>query len=248
MKLSGKVALITGGTSGIGEAMVREFRREGAKVAFVGRNSERGSALAGETGARYYNADIGDATVPESLVQRIAGDFGRLNILVNNAGIIIRKTAEETTLDEWENIMAVNARAAFLFSRSAVPHLRAQGGGVILNLVSSAGLFGSPKMVAYAMSKGAMLQMTKAMARDHAHENIRVVAICPADIDTPMIEDEARALGRDLAQHMELLNSAYPVGRIGTPVEIARAAVFVVSDDTPFLTGASILIDGALRA
>lgn len=248
MKLSGKVALITGGTSGIGEAMVREFRREGAEVAFVGRSSEHGDAIAGETGARYYNADVHDASVPDPLLQHIVRDFGRLNILVNNAGIIVRKTAEETTLEEWENIMAVNARAAFLFSRASVPHLRAQQGGVILNIVSSAGLFGSPKMVAYAMSKGAMLQMTKAMARDHAHENIRVVAICPADIDTPMIEMEARALGRELAQHMELLNGAYPTGRIGTPQEIARAAVFLVSDDCPFLTGASILIDGALRA
>jgi meso-butanediol dehydrogenase/(S,S)-butanediol dehydrogenase/diacetyl reductase len=248
MKLSGKVALITGGTSGIGEAMVREFGREGAQVAFVGRNTLRGDAIAGESGARFYNADIGDPNVPDALVQCIVEDFGRLNILVNNAGIVLRKSAEETTLDDWEKMITVNARAPFLFSRAVLPHLRAQQGGVILNIVSSAGLFGPPKMVAYAASKGAMLQMTRAMARDHARENIRVVAICPADIDTPMIGSEAHALGRDLEQHIQMLNSTYPMGRIGTPLEIARAAVFVVSDDCPFLTGASILIDGALRA
>jgi len=153
MKLSNKCALITGGTGGIGAAMVREFVKEGAQVAFVGRNRERAEALARETGACFYSADVADPSVPDKIVQRVLEDFGRLNILVNNAGIITRKTAEETALDDWEHIMAVNARAAFLFSRAALPHLRAQRGGVILNLVSSSGLFGAPKMVAYAASK-----------------------------------------------------------------------------------------------
>ncbi|HZQ06152.1 MAG TPA: SDR family oxidoreductase [Anaerolineae bacterium] len=248
MKLKNKCALITGGTAGIGAAMVREFVKEGAQVAFVGRNAERGDALARDTGACFFPADIADPAVPDAIVERMLEEFGRLNILVNNAGIITRKTTEETALDDWEHIMAVNARAAFLFSRAALPHLRAQRGGVILNLVSSAGLFGSPKMVAYAASKGAMLQMTRAMARDHAYENIRVVAICPADVDTPMVEQEAQELGRTPDAHRQILNNAYPIGRIGTPEEIARAAVFVVSDDCPFLTGSAILIDGALRA
>jgi|SRR5581483_4207764 meso-butanediol dehydrogenase/(S,S)-butanediol dehydrogenase/diacetyl reductase len=248
MKLFNKVALITGGTSGIGEAMVREFCTEGARVAFVGRNAERGEGLARETGAQFFAGDVGDAQVPAQIVERVTRALGKLDILINNAGIITRKTAEETSLAEWERIMAVNARAAFLFSRAAVPHLRAQNGGVILNIVSSAGLYGSPKMVAYAMSKGAQLQLTKAMARDHAHENIRIVALCPADVDTPMMAHEARELGRDVETHRQLLNEAYPVGRIGTPQEIARAAVFVVSDDCPFLTGAALSIDGALRA
>lgn len=248
MKLSQKVALITGGTLGIGEAMVREFVLEGARVAFVGRNLKRGESIANETGARFYAGDVSDADVPDQIVQRVAGDFGKINILVNNAGIIARKTAEQTSLEEWENIMAVNARAAFLFSRAVVPHLRAQGGGVILNIVSSSGLFGSPKMVAYAMSKGAQLQLTKAMAKDHARENIRVVAICPADIDTPMIAQEARELGRAFDTHMQMLNDAYPMGRIGAPQEIARAAVFMVSDDCPFLNGSALSIDGAFRA
>ena len=248
MKLENKIALITGGTAGIGEAMVREFVNQGARVAFVGRNVERGENIARETGAQFYAGDVSDAQAPEQIVARVAHDFGAIHILVNNAGIITRKTAEETTLDDWENVMNVNARATFLFSRAVVPILRAQSGGVILNIVSSAGLFGSPKMVAYAMSKGAQLQLTKAMARDHARENIRVVAICPADVDTPMMAHEARELGRELDAHMQILNNAYPVGRIGTPPEIARAAVFMVSDDCPFMTGAALLIDGAFRA
>lgn len=248
MRLSNKIALITGGTSGIGEAIVREFVQEGANVAFVGRNPERGEMIARETGATFYSADVRGVNVPDEVVKRAAAQFGRINILVNNAGIIIRKTAEETSLDDWENLFAVNTRAAFLFSRAVMPHLRAQQGGVILNIVSTSGMFGTPKMVAYAASKGALLQMTRAMAKDHARENIRVVAICPADIDTPMMAEEARALGRTLDEHLQILNNAYPMGRIGTAHEIARAAVFVVSDECPFLTGSPILIDGAFRA
>ncbi len=247
MKLSNKAALITGGTAGIGEAMVREFCAEGARVAFVGRSIERGESIARETGAIFFAGDVSDVQVPTQSVQRTLDAFGKLNILVNNAGIVTRKTAEETSLDDWEKIMSVNARASFLFSRAVVPHLRAQNGGVILNIVSSAGLYGSPKMVAYAMSKGAQLQLTKAMSRDHARENIRVVAICPADVDTPMIAQEARELERDFHTHMQMLNEAYPVGRIGTPQEIARAAVFMVSDDCPFMTGTVLLIDGGMR-
>jgi NAD(P)-dependent dehydrogenase (short-subunit alcohol dehydrogenase family) len=248
MRLAAKVALITGGTSGIGAAMVREFVREGAQVAFAGRSEERGAALSAETGALFYAADVAASGAPEGLMKRLLQDFGQLNVLVNNAGIIVRKSAEETSPAEWDELMSVNVRAAFLMSRAALPHLRAAGGGVILNIVSSTGLFGAPKMVAYAASKGALLQMTRAMAKDHAHEQIRVVALCPADIDTPMIEIEARALGRTFSEHMDSLNQAYPVGRIGTAAEVARAAVFVVSDDCPFLTGTAISIDGALRA
>jgi meso-butanediol dehydrogenase/(S,S)-butanediol dehydrogenase/diacetyl reductase len=248
MRLANKTALITGGTSGIGAAIVRAFVQEGARVAFVGQNKERGQALAAETGASFYSADIRNPAAPELLVKRLNDEYGRLNVLVNNAGIITRKTAEQTTLEEWENIMAVNMRAPFLFSRAALPHLRAAQGGVILNVVSSAGLGGSPKMVAYAASKGALLQMTRAMAKDHARENIRLIALCPADVDTPMVEQEARELGRTMQEHIRILNENYPIGRIGTPEEIARAAVFLVSDDCPFLTGSAISIDGALRA
>lgn len=248
MRLAGKRALVTGGTAGIGAAIVRIFVVEGARVAFVGRDVERGAALALETGASFFRADIADPDVPHALIQRAVAGFGGLDILVNNAGIITRKTAEETSLQDWESVMAVNVRAAFLFSRAVVPVLRAARGGVILNIVSSAGLFGSPRMVAYAASKGALLQLTRAMAKDHARENIRVVAICPADVDTPMIDQEARELGRAPEVHRRLLAESYPVGRIGTPEEIARAAVFVVSDECPFLTGAPILLDGAFRA
>lgn len=248
MKLENKIALVTGGTSGIGAAIVREFAAAGARVAFVGRDVKKGGAVADETSARFYAGDVSEVDTARWVIERLVADLGGLDILVNNAGIITRKTAEETDIDEWERIMAVNARAAFLFSRAALPPLRARGGGVILNIVSSAGLFGSPKIVAYAASKGALMQLTRAMAKDHAREKIRVLAICPADVDTPMMEQEARELGRDLGEHLQRLNEAYPVGRIGTPEEIARAAVFCVSDDCQFLTGSAILIDGALRA
>ncbi len=248
MKLANKIALVTGGTSGIGEAIVREFVANGARVAFVGRDAKRGKKIAQETGAQFFAGDVSQPTTPEKIVPRVAKKLGGLNILVNNAGIITRHTAEETSVAEWDNMMAVNARASFLFSRAALPHFRAQSGGVILNVVSSAALFGGARKVAYAASKGAQLQLTRAMAHDHAHENIRVVALCPADVDTPMLANEARDMGRALQAHKQSLNEMYPVGRIGTPTEIARAAVFVVSDDCPFLTGSALLIDGALRA
>lgn len=248
MKLQNRVALITGGTSGIGAAMAREFAREGARVAIVGRNEARGNELAREVRGKFYAVDIASADAPLSLTQSVLDTFGRLDILVNNAGIIYRKTVEEKTLAEWDETLAVNLTAPFLFSQAALPALRASGRGVILNVASGAGLFASRRMAAYAASKGALVQLTRAMALDHARENIRVIALCPADVDTPMVADEARQFGQTHAERLAQLKEVYPLGRIGTPGEIARAAVFLASDDCTFITGTTLLIDGGLRA
>ncbi len=248
MLLENQAALVTGGTSGIGAAIVREFVREGARVAFVGRNQARGAALARETDAHFYAADVADPAVPDAIVERACADLGALSILVNNAGIIIRKSVPELTLEEWERMFAVNTRAVFLFARAALPRLRARGGGVILNVASSAAIAASPRNAGYAASKAAVIQLARNMTRDHAREQIRVIALCPADVDTPMLDDEARQLGQDPAAYRSTIPQNYPLGRIGTPEEIARAAAFLVSDRCTFLTGYPVVIDGGLRA
>ena len=248
MKLQNRVALITGGTSGIGAAIAREFTKEGARVAIVGRNLSRGRALEDGFRVKFYQADLADADAPARVMEQLIADLSALDILVNNAGVIYRKTADETKLEEWEETFAVNARTPFLFSKLALPLLRARGGGVILNIASGSGIGASPRMAAYAASKGALVQLTRAMARDHSRENIRCIVMCPADVDTPMIDDEARQLGRDPADHRKLIAQNYPLGRIATPEEIARAAVFLVSDECTFQVGYPVVIDGGLRA
>jgi NAD(P)-dependent dehydrogenase (short-subunit alcohol dehydrogenase family) len=175
-------------------------------------------------------------------------DFGGLDILVNNAGIIYRKLVEETTVAEWDEMMNVNARAAFLFSQAAMPPLRASPYPVILNIASRAGVRGTRRGAVYAASKGAMVQLTRSMALDHAREQIRIIAICPADVDTPMIASEAEQSGQTHAERLADLPHYYPLGRIGTPEEIARAAVFLSSDDCTFITGATFVIDGGYSA
>lgn len=248
MLLESKFALVTGGTSGIGAAIVREFAAQGARVAFVGRNRDKGAQIAEETGAAFYYGDVADAATPERLVEQARRELGGLNVLVNNAGIIFRKTVEELSLDEWEQMFAVNTRAVFLFSRAVIPIFRAQGGGVILTVASSAAIGASPGYAGYAASKAAVVQLTRNMTRDHAREGIRTLSLCPADVDTPMLDEEARQLGMDPAEYRRGIPDEYPLGRMGTPEEIARAATFLVSDQCTFITGLPLVIDGGLRA
>jgi NAD(P)-dependent dehydrogenase (short-subunit alcohol dehydrogenase family) len=192
MDFSGAAVLVTGGTSGIGAAIARAFGDAGAAVLLTGRDSERGSEVAADIAsdggtAEFLAADITDAGACGQLVEAVLARFGRLDVLVNNAGIIYRVDAEETTEDMWDETIAVNLTAAFRMSRAAIPAIREQGGGSIVNIASDWALVGGRRAVAYCASKGGLLLMTKAMALDHADENIRVNAICPTDIMTPML-------------------------------------------------------------
>jgi NAD(P)-dependent dehydrogenase (short-subunit alcohol dehydrogenase family) len=249
MKLTGKVALITGGTSGIGRAVVEVFRQEGAQVAFSGRREDRGRLLAERSGAFYIRADHRIDADCRRVVEQTAAQFGGLDVLFNNAGIVTSGTAESTSEEVWQDTLALNVTAVWRMSKYALPILRKRGGGAIINNASDWGMVGAPNALPYAMSKGAVIQMTRCMALDHAHEKIRVNAICPGDTFVerwieqgyfegadPVTEADARA-----AEHI-------PMRRVADVLEIARAALFLACDDSSYMTGQTLVIDGGNTA
>jgi NAD(P)-dependent dehydrogenase (short-subunit alcohol dehydrogenase family) len=248
MRLKGKVALITGGTSGIGEATALLFAEEGAKVAITGRNQERGHRLVEKIRAAKGEAIFirGDASLSadcQNAVAETLHSFGRLDILFNNAGVFYPQTALECSEREWDEQIDVNLKGTFLMSKFALPSMIAQGRGVIVNNSSGWGIVGGDHAVAYCASKGGVVLMTKAMAIDHGRQGIRVNCICPGDVDTPMLPVDAKL--RSLSWDGYLAGcSERPLGRIGTPDEIAKAVLFLASDDSSFMTGAALVVDG----
>lgn len=248
MRLEKKVALITGGTSGIGEASARLFAREGAAVAITGRNEERGRSVVGEIEknggkAIFIRADVRSADHCRRAVEEATRAFVRLDILFNNAGVFYAHNALDCTEEEWDLQMDINLKGAFLMSKYALPGMIAQGGGVIINNSSGWGLVGGDKAVAYCASKGGMVLLTKAMAIDHGRQGIRVNCLCPGDVDTPMLPEDAKFRGLDWKSYLAVCADR-PLGRIGTAEEIAKAALFLASDDSSFMTGAVLVVDG----
>ena len=246
--LTGKAALVTGGASGIGRAIAQLFAQQGAAVAIADVNATDGQALAGaivESGAQamFVKADVTRTEDARHAVQAAIARFGRLDILVNNAGTIRRATVVETSEEEWDLVMAVNVRSAFLFAKHALPMMAAAGGGVVINIASGWGLVGGRRAAAYCASKGAIVQLTRAMALDHAGDHIRVNCICPGDTDTPMLRREAEELGEPAADF--LADAARrPLGRIGKPEDVAHAALYLASDASSFVTGTTLVVDG----
>jgi NAD(P)-dependent dehydrogenase (short-subunit alcohol dehydrogenase family) len=248
MRLAKKVVLITGGTSGIGEATALLFAREGAAVALTGRSEERGQRVAGEIEkcggkAIFLLADVSSAGDCRRVVEKTVLEFGRLDVLFNNAGVFYAHNALDCSEEEWDLQMDINLKGAFLMSKYALPGMIAQGGGVIINNSSGWGLVGGDKAVAYCASKGGMVLMTKAMAIDHGRQGIRVNCICPGDVDTPMLPQDAKLRGLDWNAYLDGCANR-PLGRIGTSEEIAKAALFLASDDSSFMTGATLVVDG----
>ena len=246
--LTGKVALITGGASGIGEATAELFGREGAAVAIADVNVEAGEAVVnaivdagGE--AMFVRCDVTKASDCQQAVQKTVDRFGKLDILFNNAGVTRRASVLETIEEEWDWVMAVNVKSIFLMSKAAIPPMIKTGGGVIVNSGSGWGLVGGKDAVSYCASKGAVIQLTKAMAIDHGPQNIRVNAVCPGDTDTPMLAEEAKQLGNS---HEVILAGSIqrPLGRVGCPEEIAQAVLYLASDASSFVTGTTLLVDG----
>jgi NAD(P)-dependent dehydrogenase (short-subunit alcohol dehydrogenase family) len=246
--LVGKRALITGGASGIGRATALLFAREGAAVVVADVDESGGQAVVhdilGHGGqAVFVRCDVTRAADCQRAVEQAVALFGGLDILFNNAGIIRRTTVLDITEEEWDRVMAVNVKSIYLMSRYAVPVMAAEGGGAIVNTASGWGLAGGRNAVSYCASKGAVVNMTRAMALDHGPQNIRINCICPGDTDTGMLREEARQLG---ATEADFLAGAAdrPLGRIGTPQEIAQAVLYLASDASSFVTGAALVVDG----
>jgi meso-butanediol dehydrogenase/(S,S)-butanediol dehydrogenase/diacetyl reductase len=247
------VALVTGASSGFGRAIAHELAHRGYRLVLAGRDPERTERTADEARRIGATADtwLGDLADPGACGRMVAdavSTAGALHLLVNNAGIIYRAAAETTSDEQWRLTMAINLDAAFYASRAAIPHMREQGGGVIVNVASDWGLVGGQEAVAYCASKGAVVLMTKAMALDHAREGIRVNAVCPGDCDTPMLDDEAAQRGVDPIQSRRDAGDAVPLGRIGRPEEVAKLVAYLASDDAAYITGAAIPIDGGNTA
>jgi NAD(P)-dependent dehydrogenase (short-subunit alcohol dehydrogenase family) len=248
MRLKDKVALITGGTSGIGEAVALLFAREGAAVAITGRKKERGDAIVNQiqhsTGkALFIPADVRKSADCKHAVDETLKAFGHLDILFNNAGIFLPQTALECSEEEWDLQLDINLKGTFLMSKYAIERMIKQGSGAIINNSSGWGLVGGDKAVAYCASKGGVVLLTKAMAVDHGRQGIRVNCICPGDVDTPMLPEDARMRGLDWKTYLAGCENR-PMGRIGTPDEIAKAVLFLASDDSSFMTGAALVVDG----
>jgi NAD(P)-dependent dehydrogenase (short-subunit alcohol dehydrogenase family) len=246
--LSGKTALISGGASGIGKATALLFAEEGAAVVLADINSTGGSQAAGqiqETGGRaiFVPCDVTQAEDCHRAVQATLDAFGALDILFNNAGVIRRADVVGTSEADWDLVLDVNLKSIFLMSKYAVPVMARAGGGAIINTSSGWGLRGGAKAVSYCAAKGAVVNMTRAMAIDHGPQNIRVNCICPGDTDTPMLRDEARQLGQ--AQDSFLAEAAQrPLGRYAQPEEIARAVLYLASEAASYVTGSALVIDG----
>ena len=248
MRLQNKVALVTGGTSGIGEATALIFAEEGAKVTIAGRNEERGRAVVetilkhGGKGI-FVRTDVRNAAECLHAVSETLAAFHHLDILFNNAGVFYPHTVAECTEEEWDLQMDINLKGTFLMSKAVLPHMIERGRGTIINNSSGWGIAGGDAAVAYCASKGGVVLLTKAMAIDHGPQGIRVNCICPGDVDTPMLPDDASRRGLKWEDYIAGCANR-PLGRIGSPEEIARAALFLASDDSSFMTGASLVVDG----
>src|SRR5215472_1707806 len=248
MRLANQSALITGGTSGIGEATALLFAREGAQVTVTGRDEGRGQRAVKtieKNGGRaiFVRTDVRKAADCQNAVAETVRAFGCVDILFNNAGVFYPHDALECSEEEWDEQIDVNLKGVFLMSKAALPGMVAQGRGVIINNSSGWGIVGGDKAVAYCASKGGVVLLTKAMAVDHGRQGIRVNCICPGDVETPMLPEDARFRGMNWEEYLAGCRNR-PLGRIGTAEEIAKAALFLASDDSSFMTGASLVVDG----
>jgi NAD(P)-dependent dehydrogenase (short-subunit alcohol dehydrogenase family) len=248
-RLKGKIGIVTGAGSGIGRACAIALANEGARVALCGRRKDRIEEVAREIGDRAFavTADVSRTSELNRLLDETVNRFGGLNFLVNNAGILTVGNAEQITEEQWDHLFNVNVRSVWLLSRGALPHMRKAGGGSIINIASTLGIVGARNRAAYASSKGAVILLTKSMAIDHGHENIRVNAICPSFVETELtaaimaqVADQAAARRERTASH--------PIGRLGRPEDVAGLAVYLASDESSWTTGAALPVDGGYLA
>ena len=248
-RLDGKVVFISGGARGQGAAEARIFAQEGAKVVIGDVLDAEGTSVASEIAesggdALFVHLDVTDEEDWRKAIGAAVSNFGKLDVLVNNAGIWRRGRVEDTTVEDWDTIMDVNAKGVFLGTKLAIPEMRKAGGGSIINISSTAGLVGGPRSSAYTASKGAVRLFTKATAIQYAKEGIRVNSIHPGPIETAMIQQ----VWQGDEQNREEAIARTPLGRIGTPEDIAYGALFLASDESSFMTGSELVIDGGSTA
>jgi NAD(P)-dependent dehydrogenase (short-subunit alcohol dehydrogenase family) len=253
MRLQDKVAVVTGGGSGIGRAISTRFAEEGAKVAVVDLDGETAAATSWEIDRTHRSAGMAvrcDVTSEAEVAQAFAAvtaRWGRVDILVNCAGVGTTHDVVDTSLLEWEAVFAANVRGTFLTCRAAIPLMRAERRGVIINMSSVAALVGLPQRAAYCAAKGAVAALTRAMAVDHVADGIRVNALAPGTIATPWVE-RLVAAADDPAATRRALIERQPMNRLGSPEEVAAAAVYLASDEAAFVTGTILTIDGGITA
>ena len=251
-RLENRVALITGATSGIGESIARTFAAEGARVIICGRREEKGQALANDIvsaggQAVFRRADVSNEDEVAQLISGIDGEFGQLDIVVNNAGTAPAGLLEDMTMDTWTTVIANNVTSVFLVTKHAIPVLRRSEHASIINLGSTFGVVGAGGSVAYAMTKAAAISMTKSLAIELAPSRIRVNALCPGATATPFLFDWAEETGNKEGT-IQWLVDHHPIGRLSEPHEQATVALFLASDDSSYVTGHALLVDGGYTA
>ena len=252
----GKVVIITGGALGIGQATAWEFAKEGATVAIADVDREAGEATVAEVErlggeGLMVEADVSDSADCSRVVETTVERFGGVDILFNNVGIqppASYTNVEDTPESMWDRIIGVNLKSCFLMSKYAIPEMRKRGGGVIINTASVQGLQSQPLVPPYAASKGGILSLTRQMSLDYAKDNIRVLAVCPGSIDTPMLRAAAGVMGGDPDEIVGQWGAAHPIGRVGTGQDIANAVLFLASDKASFMTGENVNVDGGYMA
>lgn len=242
------VALVTGASSGIGAAIAIAFADAGWSVMAAGRHEGRLEEVADVSEQiSTWAGELEESDDCDELVADTVDEFGRLDCLVNAAGVLIRANTEETSDDDWRDTLAINLDVPFFLSRAAIPHIRKVAGSIV-NISSVWGLEAGPRAVAYCASKGGLILLTRAMALDHAKDGVRINAVCPGGVDTPMLVSEAQEQGDDVDAFLEDVASESPNGRIATPEDIAALVVFLASDAASHMTGTAIPIDGGLMA
>jgi NAD(P)-dependent dehydrogenase (short-subunit alcohol dehydrogenase family) len=252
MRLLNKVAVITGGNSGIGRATAIRFALEGAKVVIGARDIETGKEVVDfikKNGGKavFVKTDVASEVSVKNLVDFAVKLFGRIDVMFNNAGVDLAKPVTETSEEELNNVLNVNLKGVFYGCKYAIPYMSKQGNGSIINTASTAGIVGLPNMAAYSASKGGVVLLTKEMAIDYAKKGIRVNCVCPGAIMTPMLKKFIDK-SPNPEETIKNLGEMHPIGRIGKPEEIANAVLFLASDESSFVTGHALIVDGGLTA
>lgn len=241
-----RVAIVTGGASGMGAATIRRLAGDGALVVIVDRNGQLAHAVAEEVGGTAMVGDVSDSSFCDAAVAEAMSVHGRLDVLVNAAGVIVRARGEDTTDDQWSKIMGVNVNGTFFMCRAALRAMKAAGRGAIVNFGSIWGDLGSAGVAAYCASKGAVHNLTRALAMDHATDGIRINAVCPGEVNTPMLQSERAEPVTE--QLLAQIASTVPMGRLADPDEIARVVCFLASDAASYMTGAMVSVDAGYGA